>query len=68
MLEAVHRVISYCFEQLSLDFLTVGHFIWNDQSRRVIEKSGFQFYCESKLTTIMGTVEKEYCYVLFRKE
>lgn len=68
MSEAVHRVISYCFEQLLLDFLTVGHFVWNKQSRRVIEKCGFQFYCESQLTTMMGTVEREYCYVLFRNK
>jgi len=39
--EAVKAVINYCFEEIGLDALTVGHFISNDQSRRVIEKSGF---------------------------
>lgn len=68
MPEAVNRVISYCFDQLSLDFLTIGHFIWNEQSRRVIEKCGFQFYCEGEFTTRMGTVEKDYSYVLFRNK
>lgn len=64
--EAVQEVIRYCFEELSLDFLTVGHFIWNDQSRRVIEKCGFRFYCEGEFDTMLGTVEKEYLYVLYK--
>lgn len=65
MPEAVMRVISYCFDELSLDFLTVGHFKWNEQSRRVIEKCGFQCYCEGEFKTRMGTVEKGSSYVLF---
>ena len=64
--EAVQEIIRYCFEGLSLDFLTVGHFIWNNQSRRVIEKCGFQYYCEGEFETMLGTVEKEYLYVLYK--
>ena len=64
--EAVQEVIRYCFEELSLDFLTVGHFIWNDQSKRVIEKCGFQFYCEGECDTRFGTVEKDFSYVLHK--
>ena len=67
MPEAVQRVISYCFDELSLDFLTVGHFMWNEQSKRVIEKCGFRFYCEDECVTRMGAVENEYSYVLFKK-
>lgn len=66
--EAVHRVVSYCFEDLAFDFLTVGHFVWNEQSKRVIEKSGFGFYCEGEYKTIKGTVEKDYSYVLLKEE
>ena len=64
--EAVQEVIRYCFEELSLDFLTVGHFIWNDQSKRVIEKCGFQFYCKGECDTRFGTVEKDFSYVLYK--
>ena len=43
MPEAVAAVINFCFEQLGLDALTVGHFTENPQSKRVIEKCGFTF-------------------------
>lgn len=43
MPEAVTAVIDFCFEQLDLDALTVGHFTTNPQSKRVIEKCGFAF-------------------------
>lgn len=66
MPEAVMRVISYCFDELALDFLTVGHFKWNEQSKRVIEKCGFTFYCEGEFKTRKGTLEKDCSYVLFR--
>jgi Acetyltransferases, including N-acetylases of ribosomal proteins len=39
--EAVRGVLCYCFSELSLDAVTVGHFTANDRSRRVIEKCGF---------------------------
>lgn len=41
MPEAVKAVIDYCFGIAGLDALTVGHFVGNSQSRRVIEKCGF---------------------------
>jgi len=41
MPEAVKEVIRYCFEELDLDFLACGHFVSNNQSRRVQEKCGF---------------------------
>ena len=44
MPEAVGEVIRYCFEELGAEVLTVGHFEGNDQSKRVIEKSGFTFW------------------------
>jgi len=43
MLEAVHAVIDYGFGTLGLEAFTCGHFAENNQSRRVIEKCGFQF-------------------------
>lgn len=44
MPEAVKRVIEYCFDELQLDFLTCCHYDFNNQSRRVQEKSGFVHY------------------------
>ena len=46
MPEAVKRVIQYAFEEQGWDFLLCGHFHDNLQSKRVIEKSGFEFYKE----------------------
>ncbi len=43
MPEAVNAVIEYCFNTLNLDALTCGHFVINEKSKRVIEKSGFKF-------------------------
>lgn len=48
MPEAVKAVITFCFHQLNLDALTVGHFAANHQSRRVIEKCGFSFVRQSE--------------------
>ena len=43
MPEAVRAVIDYGFNTLGLEAFTCGHFAQNSQSRRVIEKCGFQF-------------------------
>ena len=64
MPEAVQRVIQYCFEELGMDFLACGHFEWNSQSRRVIEKCGFAYCKTYDYTTRMDTVEKCLLYVL----
>lgn len=44
MPEAVKEVIRYLFEEEKLDFLICGHFVTNNQSRRVQEKCGFKHY------------------------
>ena len=43
MTEAVRAVIDWLFGQQGLDFLLIYHFENNARSRRVIEKTGFQF-------------------------
>ena len=48
MPEAVRAVIGFCFDTCGLDALTVGHFSVNGQSKRVVEKCGFQFVRESR--------------------
>lgn len=64
--EAVKAVIKYLFETVGLDFILVGHFDWNRQSARVIEKCGFQ-YCKSRpFETQFGTVENSEESILYR--
>lgn len=65
MTEAVGAVINYCFQELHYDFLTCGHFIRNDRSRRVIEKCGFRYVKDSFYETRYGTTEPERFYVRY---
>ena len=68
MPEAVKAVQQYLFETVGLDFLTISHFTWNDRSRRVIEKSGFQCIGNSIHETRYGTKEPVLYYILYRKD
>ncbi len=65
MPEAVEAVKDYCFRVLGYDYLTCGHFLWNDRSRRVIEKAGFHCFGESPYKTRFDTVEVSKNYVLY---
>ena len=65
MPEAVKAVTDYCSRKLSFDWLTCGHFLWNDQSRRVVEKSGFCYVKNVVHKTRFGTEEETKLYVLF---
>lgn len=65
MPEAVSAVISCCFDTLHFDYVTCSHFQRNGQSRRVIEKCGFQFWEESYFDTRYGTREETRCYVKY---
>ena len=65
MPEAVNAVISYCFCELGFDWLTCDHFVWNRQSRRVIEKCGFQYVREEKRETRYDTLESSRLYVQY---
>lgn len=67
MTEAVNGVIDYCFDVLHFDYLTCGHFIWNDRSRRVIEKTGFQYFGDSKYETRYDTIEISRNYIRYNK-
>lgn len=65
MPEAVKAVINYCFNVLHYDYLGCAHFIWNDQSRRVIEKCGFHFLKDVRTPTHYGTVEDTKLYIQY---
>ncbi len=41
--EIVQVVLGYCFDELNKEIVSVYHFDFNKQSKRVIEKSGFKF-------------------------
>lgn len=47
MPEALREVLRFCFDELKLDAVAVGHCKINDRSRRVIEKNGFTFIKET---------------------
>lgn len=65
MPEAVKAVIDYCFGELDFDWLTCGHFTWNPQSRRVIEKCGFRYVRDELRKTRYDTEESTKLYVLY---
>lgn len=65
MPEAVQAVTEYLFNELGLDFILVSHFVWNDQSRRVIEKCGFKYIKDSVHTTHFGTQEQSREYIMY---
>ena len=67
MPEAVQAVVAYLFDTVGLDFIIVGHFDWNGQSRRVVEKSGFQYIKTTKFETRYETVETSVEYILWRE-
>ena len=66
MPEAVKAVIRYLFDTVQLDFILVGHFDWNRQSARVIEKCGFQYIKRCPYETAYGTVEHSEESILYR--
>ena len=67
MPEAVQAVVAYLFDTVGLDFIIVGHFDWNGQSRRVVEKCGFQYIKTTKFETRYETVETSVEYILWRE-
>ena len=64
MPEAVKAVIDYFFEKLHYDWLTCGHFVWNTQSCRVVEKCGFRYVRDTIRETRFNTEEPMKLYVL----
>ncbi len=66
MPEAVQTVIRYLFDTVNLDFILVGHFDWNSQSRRVIEKCGFSYVKTVDYETRYDMVERSVEYIRYR--
>ena len=68
MPEAVKAVISWLFSSERLDFILIGHFDHNMQSKRVIEKCGFKYIKTATIETRVGTVENTLEYILYADE
>ena len=68
MPEAVKAVIDWLFNEIRLDFIIVGHFDRNAQSKRVIEKCGFQYIKSTRFETRYDTVENSMEYILYHPE
>ena len=64
MPEAVNRVIRWLFDEIDLDFVNIGHFVWNTQSARVIEKCGGKPVKAIKFATHYGTIEDCLEYII----
>jgi len=68
MPEIVKSVINLCFNTIGLDALTCGHFISNNQSKRVIEKCGFSFVKDSEFhAKQLNKSIKDKKYILLKK-
>lgn len=63
--EAVNAVLDYLFNAEDLDFVLAGHFDWNRQSARVMEKCGFQYIKTIQFETFSNTVETSVEHILY---
>ena len=68
MPEAVNEVVRWLFEDVRLDVILCGHFLWNRQSERVQEKCGFRYYGRMTRTTKTNTVEELAERILTRED
>ena len=68
MPEALKEVIRFLFENANLDVIFCGHFLWNEQSHRVQEKSGFKHYAFDTYETAFGTTEENEVNILKRED
>ena len=68
MPEALKEVIRFLFENANLDVIFCGHFLWNEQSHRVQEKSGFKHYAFDTYETAFVTTEENEVTILKRED
>lgn len=68
MPEAANAVIRWLFEEMDLDLILCGHFLWNRQSLRVQEKCGFRHYDYGVFHTKTGKTEDHELRILTRED
>ncbi len=68
--EAARAVLRHAFEYMGLDIVSVIHFPFNVQSRRVIEKCGFHYEGTIRRATMLysGEIYDDVCYSMTRGE
>ena len=66
--EAVKRVIKYGFEDLNLDLIWCAHFSFNEKSKRVIEKCGFNYRFSRNETYPLTGKEYEHHFYKIKKD
>ena len=63
--EAVKALLNRCFNELDIKALWCGHYDGNSKSKRVIEKSGFQFdHTKENIQSPLGDIRTEHIYKL----
>jgi len=68
MPEAVRRVLSYLFDELKLDFVLCGYYVFNRQSARVQEKCGFRLLKQVRHETRYGIVHDTNLNILYASD
>ncbi len=68
--EAVKAVTRYAFEELSVELISIYHYPFNYQSRRVIEKCGFKYEGVLRMASQIynGQVYDDVCYSIMKEE
>jgi len=70
MTEAVKKVVSYAFEEMGIDLLSVWHFSINARSKRVVEKCGFRYEgtLRQAYEVYNGQIHDDVCYSITKSE
>lgn len=67
--EAVKALLSRCFNKLSLDAVWCGHYDGNLKSKRVCEKSGFNYHhTNTDVTSPLGDKRTEHFYLMTKND
>lgn len=66
--EAVCAILRRGFKDLNCAVIWCGHYAFNDQSRRVIEKCGFHRRVVCETTNLLGDTHETVFYALTREE
>ena len=70
MTEAVQAILKYAFEELALELISVYHYPFNEQSKKVILKSGFQYEGTIRHASRIfnGEIYDDVCYSMKKEE
>ena len=68
MPEAVRALLERAFGALGCQAVWCAHYVWNDQSRRVIEKCGFRYQLTRQTTNLLGIVNETRFYAITRQQ